>query len=629
MKKNLLLTLLGAVSVCQSFAQAAPTTTVQDSIAADTHWTNDKQYLLKGYVYVTAGHTLTIDSGCIIKGDKDTKGSLIVERGAKIYANGTKTAPIVFTSNQPAGSRTYGDWGGVILCGKAPVNWNGGQSQVEGGPRSLYGGTDAHDNTGRMTYVRIEFPGVAFSPNNEINGLTLCGLGDATQIDHIQVSYSGDDGFEFFGGRVNTKYMVAYRSWDDDFDTDNGYQGKNQFGFVVRDPYAADNSGSKAFESDSYQTGTATGLGGDTTQLTRPVFSNFTVIGPLVNPTSTAYDPQFIAGAHIRRGSAISILNSVFAGWPCGVLIDESSSAYGSTAANIGNDALQFRNNIISGTSSISTPNPKDVVYVINGARSLTATTAFADTTTGTPFNPFAGPISWLFNPAFSNTVYATEQTGVRLQSPFNLALPNPVPTSTSPICYNGKALPSYMTTGGVDPFHNGKVYPFNPTKPINTDTSGLFAHYNAPNVSPDFTNSKANDAFFTKVNHVGGFSGTQTTSDNWMNGWCNFDPVNTDYSHVNTTEVARVAQSTLQTAIFPNPAKQIAYLSMSLNQNSNLHVIMVDITGKMIKEIFKGEMKSGSTTLNIDLSDVQSGMYFVSVTANNMQKTLKLSVIK
>src|SRR5437899_680831 len=125
--------LMGKAALAQ--IPATTTVTVKDSISTNTHWTCDNQYFLKGYVYVTNGTTLTIDSGVVIKGDKNTKGSLIIERGAKIMAIGSKYNPIIFTSNQAAGTRTYGDWGGLILCGSAPVNWNGNQSQVEGGPR--------------------------------------------------------------------------------------------------------------------------------------------------------------------------------------------------------------------------------------------------------------------------------------------------------------------------------------------------------------------------------------------------------------------------------------------------------------------------------------------------------------
>ena len=387
MKKfnKLFFSMLVLLAISQYASASTPVQNVQDSISTDQHWTCDKQYLLFGYVYVTNGATLTIDPGVIVKGDKNSKGSLIVERGAKLIAVGTASQPIVFTSNQPAGNRSYGDWGGVILCGKAPVNWNGNQAQVEGGPRSLYGGTDPHDNSGQLKYVRIEFPGIAFSANNEINGLTFCGVGDATQIDHIQVSYSGDDSYEWFGGTVNTKYLVAFRTWDDDFDTDNGYSGMNQFGMSLRDPYAADQSGSKAWESDSYQTGTASGLT-DTSMLTKPVFANFTAVGPLVSPTSTAYDPQFVSAVQIRRGSALSLLNTLLVGYPAGVLIDESQAGtYGSTIANLVSGASQIKGVAVAGIPTTNAPSTKEVFFVYNGARSLTPTTAWGDAGSGAP----------------------------------------------------------------------------------------------------------------------------------------------------------------------------------------------------------------------------------------------------
>lgn len=599
--------------LCAAFAGKASAqvtvVTVKDSISTNTHWTNNQQYLLKGYVYVTAGTTLTIDSGCIIKGDKNTKGALIVERGAKLYANGTATSPVVFTSNQPIGQRTYGDWGGVILCGKAPNNWNGGQAQVEGGPRSFYGGTDAHDNSGSLTYVRIEFPGVAFSPNNEINGLTLCSVGDGTQIDHIQVSYSGDDAVEWFGGTVNTKYVVAFRTWDDDFDTDNGYTGKNQFMTVLRDPNSADQSGSKAFESDSYQNGTASGLNGDTSMITKPIFSNCTIMGPLVSPTSTAYDPQFIAAAHIRRGSAISILNSILSGFPSGVLIDESAASYGSTTANIANGIMQFRNNIICGMPT--SPFDKDVMYVKDGARNLTSIAANADTTTGNPFNPFAGPFTWVNNPAYHNAIYATEQNGVRLQTPYSLTNPNFIPTSTSPIIYNGST-----------------THPFNPANPLSSDTSNNYANYNMPGFAPDFTTSKANDAFFTKVNFVGAFAGTGTTSDNWTNGWCNFDPQNTDYSQVSTS--VRTVTSNIDNAVlFPNPTAKNATLMLSLKEAGNVRIVVADMSGKLVKEVYSADKFSGTQSIDINVADLSTGLYIVNIQSNGTQKNVKLSVIK
>jgi len=635
------LTVLSILGAKDASAATFTTQTVKDSISTNTTWTNDKQYLLKGYVYVTSGATLTIDAGTIIRGDKDTKGTLIIERGAKIIANGTAQDPIIFTSNQPQGSRNYGDWGGVILCGKAPNNWklgtiNGsplgdGVQQVEGGPRSLYGGTDAHDNSGELHYVRIEFGGVALTPNNEINGLTLCSVGDATKIDHIQVSYSGDDSYEFFGGTVNTKYMVSLGCWDDDFDTDNGYQGKNQFVFSVR-ANNADLSGSKAFEDDSYQSGTNDGKS-DTDHLTKPVFSNATVIGAVgSNPCNTNWNSNFTAAMHIRRGGSQSTFNSVIVSWPAALLIDESSSAFASTTGNIANGNLQFNTNVIAGTytSNCSSPNPISIVYVKDGARSLTPVNTNADTTTGSPFGSYPGPFTWLKS---TNTkIYPTEGNGTKLHNPFAVLngtplQEDPTPTSVSPICYNSSSVPSAWG-------YANNVRPFDPTKPINTDTTGLYNHtsnYNAPDIVPNFSTGKVTDPFFDKVNYVGAFAGTQLTSDNWMRGWCNFDPNNTNYEYANTSVAKQeaLAGGFASAVVYPNPATSEATLVVDLNRNTNIRVTVMDITGKVVAEIFNGMQTVGKQHFAINTSALNTGLYLVNVAAEDKQQTVKLKVIK
>jgi hypothetical protein len=652
MMKKLTNRLTFALMVLLAFKGKAqvPTVIVQDSIYQNTHWTCDKQYLLKGYVYVVAGTTITIDSGVIIRGDKNTKGSLIIERGAKIYAIGGKYNPIVFTSNQPMGNRTYGDWGGLILCGYAPANWNGGVGQVEGGPRSLYGGNNKHDNSGRLSYVRCEFAGIAFSPNNEINGITFCGVGDATQVDHCQVSYSGDDSYEWFGGTVNTKYLIAYRGWDDDFDTDNSYSGLNQFGVGLRDPFAADQSGSKGFESDSYQAGTKSGLAGDTSGLTKCVFSNYTIIGGLVQPTSTSYDPQFVSAAHIRRGSAISIMNSVLIGYPCGVLIDESSASYGSTVRNLqqlgspGDTICQLRNNIIAGIPTTNTPNRKEIEYVFDGARSLTPTNTEGDTITGTPFNPFPGPFDFYYSAnagtvtvkASRNKIYPTEQTGVRLQSPFNLNVPNFIPTSTSPICYNSTALPAYVKTHysvccqQADHFGNGNLYPFNPTMPLNPDTSNWFANYNMPSAWPAYSSGRLQSNFFNKVNYVGAFAGTQTTSDNWMAIWTNFDPVNTDYSAVcSYAGIKSNFREKTFLQVYPNPTRDIVNVSFTLENSANASIELYDYVGKKIESVNLANATPGMNETSINTNHLPAGIYFVKLNVNGQNKSVKLVVTK
>lgn len=308
----------------QTKSYPSPTVTVNaGDISTNTTWTSDNTYLLNGWVYVTNGATLTIEPGTIIRGDYVNKGSLIIERGAKIVAQGTASNPIVFTSAEDAGNRDYGDWGGVILCGRASINQAGDTAEIEGGVGSVYGGGASPletDNSGILEYVRIEFAGVPYVTDKEINGLTLGGVGSGTTLNHIQVSYCGDDAFEWFGGRVDAKYLVSFRNWDDDFDTDNGYQGRVQFAVSLRDPAIADpGSKSNGFESDNDKDGT-TAL-----PQTRPIFSNVSMFGPKVSLTSTV-NSNYKTAVHIRRNSGLSIYNSVIAGFTNGILIDGSLS---------------------------------------------------------------------------------------------------------------------------------------------------------------------------------------------------------------------------------------------------------------------------------------------------------------
>ena len=183
---------------------------------------------------------------------------MIITRGAKIEAVGTVDKPIVFTSNMAAGARDRGDWGGLILLGKAKNN-KGNSVPIEGisdaTDKGKHGGTDDADNSGTLKYVRVEYAGIPLSPDNEINGVTFGSVGSGTTVDYVQVYRSGDDAFEWFGGSVNAKHLLAVGTWDDDFDTDNGYSGKIQFAIAQRIHSIADVSGSNGFESDNDSNG--------------------------------------------------------------------------------------------------------------------------------------------------------------------------------------------------------------------------------------------------------------------------------------------------------------------------------------------------------------------------------------
>lgn len=332
--------------------------TLEGNITADRTISAANKNFLKGFVYVKSGATLTIEAGSVIKGISVASGeraaSLIIEPGAKIIAEGTVDKPIVFTSDKEPGKRVTGDWGGLIICGNARVNRTN-QPTIEGGPGTHYGNTTSDEfngeSSGKLKYVRIEFAGYPLEPDKEINGLTFGGVGSGTEVEFVQVSYSNDDSYEWFGGTVNAKHLIAYKGWDDDFDTDYGYTGKLQFLLSVRDKDIADTSDSNGFESDN------DGDGSTNTPFTKPVFSNVTLIGPFYGKVSDrtqaeveaktadaangAKGGKYQAAMHLRRNSSLNIYNSVFTGWPYGLrATDKKGQA---------NDGIAIENVIFAG----------------------------------------------------------------------------------------------------------------------------------------------------------------------------------------------------------------------------------------------------------------------------------------
>jgi PKD repeat protein len=315
-------------------------TTVSTDVLTNTTWSGVIK--LQNKIYVKNNATLTILPGTIIRGDKLSQATLIVTRGAKIYANGTATNPVVFTSNEAAGTRLPGDWGGLVLLGLAKNNQPGGVANIEGivpSTDTQFGGNFDNDNSGSLTYVRIEFSGIPLEPNKELNGLTCGSVGSGTVIDYVQVSHCGDDSFEWFGGTVNCKHLIAYRGLDDDFDTDYGYRGKIQFGLAIRDKDLSDAPGdSNCFESDN-------DAAGSTAQpKTRPIFSNMTIVGPKGNGTIVLpVGEKFEKAFRLRRNTSTSCLNSLVTGWEKGLSIESSN-----TAANVTGDSLMFASNTMT-----------------------------------------------------------------------------------------------------------------------------------------------------------------------------------------------------------------------------------------------------------------------------------------
>jgi len=341
----------------EPYLDAALVVNVTADITASTTWLAGRTYKLTGLIYVRNNAVLTIQPGVVIKGNTSSSGTaLIVTKGAKLNAVGTAANPIVFTSAKTvAQGRQQGDWGGIILLGKAGVNINNGINNIEGITSNVnteYGGgltPTNNDDSGTLRYVRIEFGGYVFSPNNEINGLTMGGVGSGTTIDFVQVSYTNDDAFEWFGGSVNCKHLVSYRNVDDDFDTDNGYKGVVQFGLIIRDPSLADNpsvSTSEGFESDNNAAGTASASGLDTTSA---IFTNITAVGPsfraTLSPTSTVAS-GYERPLRLRRASQLKVYNSIFMDFRNNFVFVDGALA----VANANGGTLKFKSNIIAGT---------------------------------------------------------------------------------------------------------------------------------------------------------------------------------------------------------------------------------------------------------------------------------------
>lgn len=283
--------------------------------------TADKKYLMKGQVFVRNGQELTIEPGTVLLGDKRTRATLVIDRGGKIFPEGTVEKPIVFTSGQEPGVRDRGDWGGLVILGRANVNQP--NPAIEGiTPEVNFGTTGStqfdNESSGVLRYIRVEFAGIELSPNNETNSISMGGVGRGTIMEYNMVSFGGDDGFEWFGGTVNGKYFISHAIWDDDFDCDYGWSGNVQFGLQIRYPGFADQSQSNGFECDNGPNDT------DVEPYTTGTFSNITVIGP-IKEGSTVSNGNFAHAIDLRRRTAASIFNSVFTGFPRGIRMNQPS----------------------------------------------------------------------------------------------------------------------------------------------------------------------------------------------------------------------------------------------------------------------------------------------------------------
>ena len=503
-----------------------------------------KVYLLRSLVVVRNGGKLIIPAGTVIRGQSNSQSSpkqyatIVVERGGYIQIDGAVTNPVVLTSAKPIGSRDRGDWGGLVLCGKA-VNNQGTDIQMEGfnnvaldNTLAKHGGINDDDNSGSINNLRIEFGGVAFEPNKEINGLTFCSVGRNTTVNNVQVSFSGDDSYEWFGGTVNCKHIIAFRGTDDDFDTDFGYRGAVQFGIAFKDSSYYDlswnsssgSSTSETFESDNDASGSGR------LPLTSAVFSNMTCVGPIPagmtwSQLSITQKGAFRRGIRIRRNSRLSIVNSIFMGYRNFVMFDGDSvlvnSGVKSNKVSDKNDL--FRNNYIYGVKS--------------SAPAGATNTGLAEISAG-------GNVilldSWIRNSINNNTV------------------------DTS------KFVPGFL---------------------VNTN------NFTAPDFRPADLNKQPNFEY-----GILGFYGV--------------------------TQV-KVVGKVKSVSAYPNPTNGEYTVEFTSTQDFEASVFVTDLNGRMVRNISTTDVTAGSNFINVNLSDLNSGLYFFHIQGGNNNIVYQVVVTK
>ncbi len=526
----------------------------------------DTTYVITGWYFVDSTYKITIDAGTLIFGDKESGGTLIVKRGAKIIADGKQTAPIVFTSEQAVGSRAPGDWGGVIILGAAPTN-QPLDATIEGGfgtiPNSVaqLGGSNPDDSSGVFRYVRIEWAGIAFAQDNEVNGLTLGAIGRKTAIDHIQVSYAQDDDIEYFGGNPNVKYIVTNGNVDDNMDTDWGFSGNLQFVLVKRDSLIFDASASgssNGFESDN--------MGSEPWSVyprTQAKISNATYIGPMSDTTSVV-NSHWGQLMMLRRGTQFSCFNSVMIGWPKGITIRDTL-----TQRSALQDSLRIR------TTSIQSRYP-----------------AVAKSISGTEVNiPEFDALAWFNTAGWGNLGGTPRNFGdaglVNAGVPFTNAAFDPRPkvgseATTAGTAYKASGLSSYFDSVS----YRGA---FDPSKPMSQQWTAGWTQFNPQNV--DYSNGVP-----TAVTPNGG---------------------------IVLPEKFELQQN------YPNPFNPSTKIGYSLPKAGQVSLKVYDMVGREVANLVNGYQDAGKYNVQFNASKFSSGIYFYSLKAGNFTQVKKMMLVK
>jgi hypothetical protein len=400
--------------------------TLPQVISTNTTLVNTNTYRLDGKVFVSNGAILTIQEGTRIEGvfkaNPADASALIITKGCQIIAIGTNTSPIVFTGLVDASnpSLNAGDWGGLVILGSAQINQpvTATSPIIEGinlpavpaGVDITYGSNTTANNaqsSGRLSFVRVEYAGANVTADNELNAFTFGGVGNGTTLDHLQAYRGDDDAFEFFGGTVNAKFLIATSCNDDSFDFDFGYQGRIQFAVSALNPTTVYGPGTNGIESDNDATGSSL------TPITRAVLSNFTIVGTSTG-TSSGAGSVLLHGALVRRNSNIVLRNSVVYGFgtatSLNVIRDDSPQTFSVLNNVIG---------LIPGSSAVGASAAFAPAFTLDPSNSSPATTGLVLSgpfTTGGYFST-ARSLRPTANPALSGANFAGFPAGAGVNS--------------------------------------------------------------------------------------------------------------------------------------------------------------------------------------------------------------------
>ena len=556
--------------------EARPVVIVEDgSINAGdiVRWTADNVYQLRGVVFVEAGAELHIDAGTVVKaedGQSTNASALVVARGGKIYAEGTATDPIIFTSVQDNLSSAdlldytaRGLWGGIVLLGNAGTN-NAGDAAgdfrevegvnelvADGDTRAEYGGSDDNDSSGVMRYVSIRHTGINIgeSDGNEIQGLTLGGVGRGTVLEYIESYASGDDGIEFFGGTVDLKYFVSAFNADDAVDWDQGWRGKGQFWFVLQ---GTDKAGAAA-EQD--------GAGGDenTEPFAIPTIFNATYVGAGVGASPESDRAEMLM---FRDNTGGFYHNSIFTDFQT----DQGGLAL--TIEDIDN----------------------------TGSKPLDSRQRFEAGDLGLTNNLWFGFGSGNAPNQFVNPGLANQQAIIDYLVANGNVVADPMLASIER---------GTVGTGNLDPRPTG----------------------NSPAFTSPLAGYPAGDAFFTQTNYMGAFGRI-----NWLKGWTALSDAgylgDIATPSVNVEQLdAELPQSIALEQNYPNPFNPQTTIQFQLNTTQQIRLAVYDVLGREVALLVDGVQTAGTYQATFDASNFASGMYIYTLQtqAGTISKTMML----